>query len=265
MCDDRKIRRGLRIIPADTWKQPSDNIHPLYITLNEETSLNRLNEDCLIEIFEQLDWRSLINLSQLCERLSDIIHRRIFPSVRRVTLNYDPKRTVDESVDSSWNILTDVLHCGTEVEFKTNSYIEYPNMIRFADIVTRNSNENLERLAMFGVSITDRMRRQLKPVFKPLKAFESHFHGDTNNICVADLVNFCHALKELTLRGNTHFGSTSIQPLPPWKPLESASLHIHFDRVKFLRFLYCNLYLRNLDLDVGEYVFENITDELQVT
>lgn len=253
VCDDKKIRRDMRIIPADTWKQPKAKMGPLNIAQNEENSLSRLNEDCLIEIFEQLDLQSLINLSQLCDRLSDIIRRRIFPSLRKVALSYDPKRTVGDSVDTSWNIVKNILHYGTEVELETNSYIEYPNMDRFADIFTRNLNENLERLALIGVLITDRMHRQLRPVFWRLSAFEWHYHSVTSDICAVNLVQWCPALKELTLRGNIDFSYN----LYPWKSLESASLLIPIDREGILKFVLNNQHLRSIEFIMDNYMLLN--------
>lgn len=211
-----RLDTALRIVFADTWKQPDAKS---FLARNEDISLNILPDDCLIVIFGHFDLRTLLDLSKVCQRFKDIAHRHFFPFERKLELSYKADGDI-QSIEFIWDVFSNVLCFATEVKFIKCHAFQSQNEIRLTDVFTKKLGENLERLELVNVFITARMHEQLKPVFERLRVMKyicDRDHGDYE----VDFAHFCPVLKKLHLEVNMELDKN----VRSWPSLESVSIN----------------------------------------
>lgn len=108
-------------------------------------------------------------LCHVCERFRDIIRLRVFAVMFR---KFSLKITTENSA-CIWEACKHILPHATEVRLDTKKYERHPKVIaRLFDTFVRNLGEKVDRLDLIGVTMTDRLYEQLKPVLKRLKVFK---------------------------------------------------------------------------------------------
>lgn len=247
--DGKIIKKDLRVIPADTWKQPDNVYVKTNIADNDEIALNRLNDDCLLEIFEYLDLPTLLNLCRVCERFRMIIHDRILPFHKKISFDLTPTSNGIRSLTTIHDIMTNVGVHITNFQLKMDLYNDFHNSERLIDVITKNFTENLEKLELHGVFLNDRLYEQLKPILKHLKAFKWH---DTfrRNHKVCDFRNFCPNVRKLKLTSFMPFHINS----GAWKSLENVTLcNMPFEIAEHQHFLRENTQIKVLKINTFDY------------
>lgn len=255
--DGKNIKDTLRIVLADTWNQPDANIQEDFIAENDEITLNQLNEYCLLEIFRHLDLQSLLHLSRVCDRFDKLIHRRVFPLVRKIALDLRPDSTQLRSLASIRDILMNVGHHANHIKMEIDMYDHPPNTIRIMDIVTKNLGENLQRLDLIGVFINDRLHEQLKPIFQQLKFFKWDCDYFDERGYEVDFVHWCPLLEKLKLRS---FMRCDINA-EKWPSLVSATLNMFsfYESESYPQFFMNNGQLKRLKINIYHH-FQMIND-----
>lgn len=253
--DAKNAREGLRIALADTWRQPDAPIAAAYAATNDELTLNRLNEYCLLEIFAHLDVQSLLHLSRVCDRFDDLIARRVYPQHKRIQFDLTSYR--NSSLSSIRDILLNVGQHVHQVKLEMDNYGNPPNAARLLDIFTLHLGENVQRLDLTGVHITDRFHKQLRPILLRLKVLKwSSEHYEEHGFEV-DFVHWCPRLEKLALRSFMRFDINAEK----WQSLRSATIDMHsfYDSESYPQFFRNNPQLKRLKINVFHH-FSMIND-----
>lgn len=244
----------MRFLLADTWKQPNANDESSFIANNEEISLNRLNTYCLLDVFNYLNAKSLLNLCHVCSNFNDIIQIHIFPQQRKISLDLinDSGDNISYFLNSSANILP----YAYEIIFTARTYVHPSNHIRLMDIFTKNLNEDLYRLDLVEVCITVRMYDQMKPVLKQLKIFKWIYYYHKSEL---DLINVCTDLKKLKLIRFINFNINTDK----WQSLESLTFCLQYSDSNdgICRFIRNNLQLKRLKINI-QYHIQIVINEI---
>lgn len=235
--------KGLRVSVADAWNDGTS----LIIAHDDDIWLSRLDENCLLKIFKYLNFGTLEALSRVCSRFNDIINRHIFSLQRKVNVLYGGELFHGDSKESFWNVLGSVLRHAREVKL---TVLSFPDDIEnISNAFTYNLGENLERLEIFQVFISGRFYEGLKKVFVRLKVFKWVCSLGFNNDYELDLVNWCPALKKLSLQGRMAFHVNAEK----WKSLESASLNVlDKEHQNYSKFVLNNRQLKRLKIAIWE-------------
>lgn len=246
---------GLLLTPADTWKQPDARSLNYFVAEEDEITMNCHPDYCLMEIFDQLEMKDLLNLCHVCERFSNVIRLRIFSTKFRKL----PLRITTPNSASIWQIFDKVLPQATDVELNLSAYKRHPAVItRLMDIFTRNLADHLERLDFIAISITNRMHEQLKPVLKRLKVFKLDQQLSKEYSLEFDFVHFCSKLRKMRMRTYMTFEINA----DVWPSLESATIgpgqRYIFQCRGYIRFFEKNPQLKRLKLDIYK-VFTCVT------
>lgn len=253
----KHIKGNLRILLADTWKQPNANDESPFVANNDEISLNQLNEYCLLDVFDYLNLESLMNMYRVCNSFNDIIRNQIFPRQRKIILDLRMESEDPPTILHVWDVFKNVLQYANEIKLEMDLSESPPNHIRLMDIFTKKLNANLVRLELTGVNITNRMYEQMKPVLNQLKIFKwdcDHFYDDNYEL---DLVNACKQLKKLKLLSFMDFNINANK----WHSLESLTIclnrfHVNDTNIRFYR---NNPQLKRLKIDIQHH-FSSIKD-----
>lgn len=209
-------QRNLDIFPADTWKQPDYISPPAFLVENNKISLNRLNDDCLIEIFRYMDLETILNLTMACERFNNIICQQIQSIHPKICLNIDiPK------ISFTLNVIKKLLKHVHYVSFNIDPYIKTLNLIRITDISTKNLNKNLKELELNRFLITKRMHKQMRSILMQLESLKLIYCSSNHD--EIDLMSICPKLKTLCLTFSSIFVINSNR----WQSLESLTLNHH--------------------------------------
>lgn len=253
------LKGGLQIVPADTWKQPAYNETRLQPLDNQQISLNILNEYCLLEIFTYFDLQTLIQLCNLCDRFSAIIHQRIFPKFKKMHFDFRRRAKVQQTISSFRETL---LHIGPYIVDATiyfDMYEDPPNAVRIIDIFTKYVGESMERLELNRVQITERGFHQLKPIFGRIKELKWIFDELMGEFEI-DFVHACPKVQKLYFDHTMRFDINADR----WPSLQEAYLDI-FDFVygeSYPLFFKNNAQLKRLTMVANTYDYEDLIEPI---
>lgn len=213
--ETRYIRDSLKIMLADTWRQPDRERYLREFIDDSEISLYVLNEYCLLEIFAKLDLQSLLNLSHVCERFNRIIRNRLLPQYKEIDWDMRDEQALSSFREQTQSIKDYV----RKVSFKFDCIDRPRNFLRILDIFTSNLGENINYLVLENVNIDQRLHDQLKPIFQRLSVLKLHNKYADNDVEL-DLVHWCTKLRKLTISNYIEFNINAEH----WQCLESASI-----------------------------------------
>lgn len=246
--DGKRIRSNLFVTLADTWKQPDMQRSPPYVARDDEISLSRLNEYCLLEIFSYLDLASLLSCCGVSEHISSLIHNRVLPLQHKFSLELKP-----EEVNLAWEIFGNVVPHARQMRLEMSPYEQPPNAVRLMDHFAKNLGAHLERLELVNVRITDRLFDQMKPVFMRLKVFKWDSDHYVDEGFEFDFVNCFPELRKVKLMGEMDFNINTQH----WSSLESATIGLHqFHDSNFFK---NNQQLKRLKIDIC-HMFSMVSD-----
>lgn len=253
------LKSGLQIVPADTWKQPAWNETQPQRLDDRQISLNVLNEYCLLDIFNYFDLNTLIQLCNLCDRFSTIIHQRVFPKFKKIDFDFRRRAKVQLTISSFCETL---LHIGRHIVDATiyfDMYEDPPNAVRIIDVFTKYVGESIERLELNRVPITERGFQQLKPIFGRIKELKWIF-DDLMGELEIDFVHTCPKVQKLYFDHTMRFDLNADR----WPSLEEAYLDI-FDFVygeSYPLFFKNNSQLKRLTMVANTYDYEDLIEPI---
>lgn len=253
------LKGGLQIAPADTWKQPAWNATRLEPLDDQRVSLNILNEYCILEILAYFDLKTLIQLCNLCDRFSAIIHQRVLPKFKKMEFDFRRRAKVQLTISSFRETL---LHIGrhlVDVTIYFDMYENPPNAIRIIDVFTKYVGESIERLELNRVQITDRGYQQLKPILGQIKELKWIF-DDLMDELEFDFVHNCPKVQKLYFDHTMRFDINADR----WPALEEAYLDI-FDFVygeSYPLFFKNNAQLKRLTMVANTYDYEDLIEPI---
>ncbi|XP_055305857.1 uncharacterized protein LOC129570322 [Sitodiplosis mosellana] len=236
-----KRKQPFKVRPADSWKQPSENIDqpPTHDLDNvEQTSeIFTLNEDCLLRVCKFLDLDSLVNLADVCKMFKRLLDERCFPLIRTFKFinqnkydcnnNYDPllfsttlvkmRRALrcigpyitDLTVESNWDDLVYGLQ---------DTMFAHDIVTRFLEVLRDNIGTNVRTARLSGFFISeDRRIAIVAPILRGLEVlvFGSYLMGYAAYTHKIDFQTMCPDLIDFELKGNV----TMPQCDKPWKNL----------------------------------------------
>lgn len=237
----------LRVVLAGAWRHLDTQNPPISIAREQEISLNRLNADCLMDIFDCLDLQSLLSLSRVCDRFHNLIHERIFSRYRKISFEYTEKRNTQHATDFLWLSLDSILPHARDVTLLMQKNNESSCKLHFEDLFARNLSESLEQLHLAYVLITERMRDLMKSALLNLKVFKWEMGFSVAEDSVLDLAHLCPSLLKLELTGKICLGINAER----WQSLESVSLGINDSEASYVHFFANNNQLKELEIFVN--------------
>lgn len=231
----------MNIVPADTWKQPSTILQEDFDPNDTMALANHLNDDCLIEVFRYLDIKSLICTSKTSTYIKDLLENYVYPQHKRIQFNFnasgDRSRLLSfldinsEGLgDATQPIITlaelreQLQVIGSylrDVKITFHEEEEYlpKNVNRLISVFSRNIGDNIVKLTIEGLIITDTMLEYFKPLFARLKYLK--WDGCNDLIYYdCDLMNTCVNLETLKITQNIDFVVNSGK----WHRLENISI-----------------------------------------
>lgn len=230
--DLQKKRRKLHsepeyiVIPADTWQQPLDNTTEsgdVEINAADFTTMDKLNVDCLIRIFECCDDKSLVCLSEVNQLFNRILSQDIFPKHKKLSFNLDRGHEYRERTDMSLAQMRRYGRCFgpylTEVQFHFHYNDKPSNLPRMFNKFTQYVGSNLKKIFITQLVLEEKHLNELKPVLSQLEylkivAYNEDFEYDI------DFRSLCPNLKTLKLLHHMQF----VHCAQPWPKLENLSV-----------------------------------------
>ncbi|XP_026667916.1 F-box protein SKIP2-like [Ceratina calcarata] len=197
----RLHNRNLKVVPADSWHQP-DNIENRYHNTkdkkacneqyNEEylqndmhTSIQILNNDCLIHIFLQLPIVDRIRIERVCKRWR-ILSKESWHSVKKLDLSSSMWGTLPGSKHREINTSTlrkVLLRCGPYLNEINLSQMSSPLNPSTLTIVGKLC-PNLQRIDVTGLTVSTSGINSLTDNCRDIVKFSL---GSTTHICDLDL------------------------------------------------------------------------------
>lgn len=176
---------AMRIIPADIWGQPTDQLDNSVDERNLAfkstiSPIAKLNDDFLVNNFNYLDLDTLAQLSDTCLRFDHFIHKNICCRYKSSPLDFGrgqkcfPYRNLRrDEVSIKYSLLMELRDKSMTVSRYPEKHFNHPaNLNRIMDIIAANIVENFQSLTINGISLTKRMQTQFLPTFGNLKYFE---------------------------------------------------------------------------------------------
>lgn len=177
---------------------------------NAASPINKLNDDCLREVFKRLNIADLLSTADVCKRFREVAKDLI-----------KPDKYVDLEMNStiSWPLLR---LFGPEIEsikLNFNYYSDYGTdclLNRIAKLGS-NPNSNLTNISITEWEIERKFINRLKPIFSRITSL-SIDEAAKNDKTVAEMLNVCTELKELKL-SSVYFGDISRIKFPKLETL----------------------------------------------
>lgn len=252
------MRNDIRIVPADTWKQPAAAyLRPMD---DDHISLNVLNEYCLLELFAFFDLPTLIDMCNLCERFRVIIDKRIFPKFSKI--QFDFRRHTRAQLPTSIAAYREMLmHVGRHIEEATiyfDMYEEPANTTRIIDLFTKYVGDKLDRLELNRVPMTARAYQQFTPIFRRIKHLKWIFDESLDE--EIDFVHICPNVRKLYFDLVMRFDINAAH----WPALEEAYLNIYdfTSYESFPLFFQNNTQLKCLTMNANTYDYEELIEPI---
>lgn len=139
----------LKVVPADSWRQPTQNIDEDENEADECLILN-LNDDCLQRIFKCFHLHDLVELSQVCSKFQDLIRSYNFPKVKSYTVyTLDTSlKMISKTMDRIGPHLVD-LHIDYQYrDFEDSKYLREDFEERITQKVVQYLGDNLQTLSI---------------------------------------------------------------------------------------------------------------------
>lgn len=231
----------MTIVPADTWKQPSVTAKNDFDKNDDNALIDYLNDDCLIEIFRYLSVDAMISLSKTSKYIEQLLKLYIYPQCKTMHFNFNASgdrsrllsfldiksETLDDGTQPIITLaeLREQLQavgnylCDVKMIFHQEEEYLPKNVNRIIDIFSRNIGENIVKLTIDGLIITDTMLEQFKPLFARLKYLKWDGCNDLIDYD-CDLINTCVNLETLKITQNIEFVVNSGK----WQKLKNISI-----------------------------------------
>lgn len=231
------------------------------------TSMTDLNDDCLLGIFNYMDLDTLTQVSNACTRFHHLIDENFFSRYKTIVFNFNRNiawrkaHRVEKNVELTTlskmrNQLLAVGQYVTDARFIFNESMQFhlPHIMRVMDVFTGLLGDNVESLTVVGVTMTQRMSVQFRPILKRLKYLEWRTH-DFNPFYKCDLVNLCKNVVTLELS----VGLGWVDTVNNWEKLENVRFQYisYEEREEYVTFL-----KNNPNLKSYRFCSYNINDKL---
>lgn len=206
-----------KIIPADTWKQPKMPDNQM-----DYDCFEQLNDDCLLHILDYLDFDTLLDLTEVSNRLKTLITGIYCPKKKHLEFSFDRSEMRSSAPTTLARMRKTLLAVGqflVSVKITINFDFEPPNCNRIIEKFVQYLGTNLKTLNINGFLLTNENISKFVPILQQIEtlhlcAWNEDIHYDV------DLSQICINLKKLRISQDTKFWSNS----RPWKKLENLSL-----------------------------------------
>lgn len=256
---DREAKRQqpFSIRPADTWEQPSvltlqqkntgQGRNEIPVNYENTSKMFKLNEDCLLHLFQYLDLDSLVNLSEVCQLFHKLLHRHLFPQIQTFEL-----KNLHDIIKMPLSKLRRTLRCiGSHIvdlKYTCNIYGDLSLSSRFLETIAQHVGRNLRRAKFLDSLICN--REQIAIIAPILGNLESLEINDLNHDFDydVDFEELCPNLIELKLKINMRL----MRCCKPWSRLQRLSItnNEYLNTFTFLSIIEQNPQLTCLEFDI---------------
>lgn len=208
----------LRVLPADSWHQPTvtsdtndstennDEKNAAGATRNDQnsndisgTTISDLNDDCLMEVFNRLSIKSLCNVAEVSKRFKQnaetvfSLEYKCFDPIKLYSLN-------DGHFEVTLNEFRNVLkNFGSLINELTVSKMTFKSSQnnRILDLILKYCKGTLKTLELDGFTIKGIMVQKLTPVVESLEKLI--LNGCDVDDSIGNLLKHCGGLKKLKI------------------------------------------------------------------
>lgn len=206
------------VLPADTYHQPTVNKQDIDTEMIDlKHSILNLNEDCLRQIFECCDLETLVNLSEVCQRFHEILHRTQFPKFKAITfnLNRDQKMNVCK-VRRILRCIGPYL-CDITIEAYYNEKFE--NLIRYFHKIGQYVGTNMRQLCMNQILPVPELLNGINGILRRIEILKIVVYNGDFDFDI-DFRTLCPNLIKLKLLQNAQF----VENAGKWNKLRNLSV-----------------------------------------
>lgn len=224
---DKKVYKSqpFEIEPADSWLQPLEIVNQRQesthdMDVDENTSeIFKLNEDCLLHVFQFLDLDSLVNVADVCKMFNRLSHQHCFPRIRKYAVcnDDDSKFTLAKLRRTLLCIGSHITDLTYDVDYDENEGPGHTS--KFLRVITQNVGSNIRR-ARFAFNLDKDNRTQiLTPILRELESLEIEDRDEDSSYDI-DFQILCPNLIEFTV----NMDMTLIACCKSWPSLRSLSV-----------------------------------------
>ncbi|XP_055310886.1 uncharacterized protein LOC129573808 [Sitodiplosis mosellana] len=208
---------------ADSWEQPLEVINqsPRHdMEVDEHVpEIFKLNEDCLLHVFQFLDLDSLVSLADVCKMFNRLSHHHCFPHIHKykVDTDDDPAFTLAKLRQTLLCIGPHITDLSYDVSYDEDDGPGHTS--KFLKVIAQNVGPNLQR-AYFAFNL-DRDNRMvtLAPVLQNLESLEIEDRDEGSSYDI-NFQALCPKLIEFTV----NMDMAMIACCKPWPSLRSLSV-----------------------------------------
>lgn len=210
----------LNIQPADTWKQPPVSNTPDNDDQNENNSppFLILNEDCILEIANFLDFDSLLNMSRVCKLFHRLLHQHCFPRIRKFLVD-NRSSEVPMPLAKMRRSLISIGQYITEFTFKWHDFDHCDRLKRFLEKLAKFVGRNVRCVRFHGAHLTEEHIAIIQNILKDLETLEIVVYNPDFELDL-DWMSICPTLRKLKLLQNMQL----IRICKPWPTLQHLSI-----------------------------------------
>lgn len=214
----KDAKNVFRIQPADTWEQPIIEQPDQPMDDDEEPQIFMLNDDCFEKLFDYLDFASIINVSEVCQRLQTLT-APIFNRTRKLEIDNSDSHMPTVSLARFRRYLKHVGNYIEEISFQWHDHDHNSRIDRFLDKMVQLMGTQVRKIRFRDMLTYEKHFIKLAPLFQNLTTLEIVTYNSDYELDI-DFVALCPNLRKLKLLENM----VLIKCSKPWPSLEYLSI-----------------------------------------
>lgn len=214
----KEAKNVFRIQPADTWEQPIIEQPDEPMDDDADPQMFMLNDDCFERLFDYLDFASLIDVSEVCQRMQTLT-APIFHRTRKLVIDNSDSHVPAVSLAKFRRYLKHVGNYIEDISFQWHDYDHNCRIDRFLDKMVQLTGTQVQKFRFRDMLTYEKHFIQLAPLFHNLTTLEIVTYNSDYELDI-DFVAMCPNLRKFKLLENM----VLIKCCKPWPSLEYLSI-----------------------------------------